>query len=138
IPRRPQFPSHSRVREVFGYEQCHLPRTDLVPAPVPCQASKPMDSTHAQDAHRVATSAIARRILLRGYFTAPVTVEAAELAGDTTVFVRVRTASGGLDEVPVTIIDLQPALQDQSSTPAAIVAPDDLFLLIEAARILLA
>jgi len=97
-----------------------------------------MDSIQAQDAHRVVTSAIGRRILLRGYFTAPVTVEAAELAGDTTVFVRVRTATGGLDEVPVTIVDLEAALQDQSSTAAGIVAPDDLFLLIESARIRLA
>src|SRR5260370_606917 len=101
-------------------------------------SSKAMDSPRAQDAHRLVAWATGRRIRPRGYFTAPVPVEAAELAGDTTVFVRVRTAGGGLDEVPVTIVDLEAALQDQSSTAAGIVAPDDLFLLIESNRIRLA
>lgn len=90
------------------------------------------------DIYRLAKEAVGRRIELPGYFAAPVTIEDAEPEGEGIVFIRVRTATGGLDEVPVPAEVLEQAVATAVSAPPPIVDAEDLFLLVEAARIRLA
>jgi len=86
----------------------------------------------------LAARAVGLRLSLAGYFAAPVTVEAAEPEGDGVVFLRVRTQAGLLDEVPVPTDVLETALETAPQSDTALVAGDDLFLLIESSRIRLA
>src|SRR5262249_2812395 len=90
------------------------------------------------DAHRIADEAKGRRVELQGYFASAVTVEAAEAEADGIVFLRVRTAEGRLDEVPVPANVLEAALHAAEAAAPKIADPDDLFLLVESARIRLA
>lgn len=90
------------------------------------------------DPHRLAREALGRRLTLAGYFASPVTVEAAEPEGADTVFLRVRTQAGSLDEVPVSVSVLEAGLLDAASVGPAVAAPHDLFLLVESSRIRLA
>jgi superfamily II DNA or RNA helicase len=79
-----------------------------------------------------------RRLELPDFFSAPVVVEDAVPEGDDIVFLRVRTAFGTLDEVPVPVDLLADALRLTTETVGRIASPDDLFLRIESARIRLA
>jgi len=90
------------------------------------------------DAYRIAEEALGRLIDLSGYFAAPVVVESAEAEGVDMIFLRVRTFSGTLDELPVpaAIVEASLRLGDEGGTWVA--DPDDFFLLIESARIRLA
>jgi superfamily II DNA or RNA helicase len=90
------------------------------------------------DAFRLAQEAVGQRVLLPGYFTAPVTVEAAEPVADEIVYLRVRTTAGTLDEVPVSAGVLEEALLSAERAAIRLVDPDDLFLLVESSRIRLA
>ncbi|MDQ6947139.1 MAG: hypothetical protein M3256_12940, partial [Actinomycetota bacterium] len=90
------------------------------------------------DAYRLAGEARGRRLDLPGYFASTVTIEAAEVEGDAIVFLRVRTAGGTLDEVPVPAEVLETAMNAAGAEPARLADPDDLFLLVESARIRLA
>jgi superfamily II DNA or RNA helicase len=89
------------------------------------------------DSASLAQASLGRRVDLPGFFTGPVTVEDAELEGDV-VFLRVRTAAGTLDEVPIPTDVLERALASEESAGARLVSAHDLFLLTEAARIRLA
>jgi SNF2 family DNA or RNA helicase len=77
-------------------------------------------------------------VLLTGYFTTPVTIEHAEAEGDDSVFLRVRTQAGLLDEVPVPASLLEQALAVADQTGRQLVTADNLFLLVESTRIRLA
>ena len=77
-------------------------------------------------------------MLLPGYFASPVTIEEAEPASDEIIYVRVRTASGSLDELPIPGDLLDEALRDAEAGGARVVDPNSLFLLVESARIRLA
>jgi superfamily II DNA or RNA helicase len=90
------------------------------------------------DTYRLAEEAKGRRVELPGYFASSVTIEAAEVEGEEIVFLRVRTANGTLDEVPVTADVLDAALHTASAGPVRLASADDFFLLIEASRIRLA
>lgn len=79
-----------------------------------------------------------RRLELPDFFSAPVVVEHAVPEGDDIVFLRVRTAFGTLDEVPVPVDLLADALRLTTETVGRIASPNDLFLRIESARIRLA
>jgi SNF2 family DNA or RNA helicase len=85
----------------------------------------------------LAQSSLGRRVDLPGFFTGPVTVEEAEPEGDV-VFLRVRTAAGTLDEIPIPSDVLERALATTDGASARLVPAQDLFLLAEAARIRLA
>ena len=91
----------------------------------------PHDNSHLTE------QALNRRISLPAYFAAPVLVEEATAEGDL-CFLRVRTQAGRLEEVMVEAQELEAALAVASESPAAIVPPDDFFLLIESTRIRLA
>src|SRR6266542_3708481 len=90
---------------------------------------------HMMETHRVAEQALGRRVQLPGYFASAVTVEAAEPEGSEIVFLRVRTSSGSLDEVPVPADLLETALLTAEQTTVRLTDPEDLFLLVESARI---
>jgi superfamily II DNA or RNA helicase len=90
------------------------------------------------EAHRVAVQAIGRLVHLPGYFSTAVTVEAAEPVADGIIFLRVRTSSGALDEIPVPAEVLQTALRSAEQAAVRFASPQDLFLLVESARIRLA
>jgi superfamily II DNA or RNA helicase len=89
------------------------------------------------DPASLAHSSLGRRVDLPGFFTGPVTVEDAEPEGDV-VFLRVRTAAGTLDEVPIPSDVLEQALATTDGASARLLPAQDLFLLAEAARIRLA
>src|SRR5436305_14345087 len=89
------------------------------------------------DSASLAQSSLGRRVDLPGFFTGPVTVEDAEPEGDV-VFLRVRTAAGTLDEVPIPSELLERALATGDGASARLVPAQDLFLLAEATRIRLA
>jgi superfamily II DNA or RNA helicase len=90
------------------------------------------------DAFAIAEQLPGRRVDLPDFFSAPVVVEEAVPEGTDIVFLRVRTSSGTLDEVPVPVDLLADALRLTSETPGRIALPEDLFLRIESARIRLA
>jgi superfamily II DNA/RNA helicase len=90
------------------------------------------------DAYAIAEQLKGRKVELADFFSAPVLVEEAVPESDEIVFLRVRTASGGLDEVPVSVDVLAEALRLTIETRGRTAAPDDLFLRIESARIRLA
>ena len=90
------------------------------------------------ETHRVAEQALGRLVQLPGYFASAVTVEAAEPEGDEIVFLRVRTSAGILDEVPIQVEVLEIALRSAEQAIARVASPQDLFLLVESARIRLA
>jgi superfamily II DNA or RNA helicase len=89
------------------------------------------------DSASLAQNSVGRRVDLPGFFTGPVTVEDAEPEGDV-VFLRVRTAAGTLDELPIPSDVLEQALATTDGASARLVPAQDLFLLAEAARIRLA
>lgn len=86
------------------------------------------------DAYRLAKEVVGRKVELAGYFAAPVTVEDAE-PEDEIVFLRVRTAAGTLDELPVPADVLETALAAAEAAPVRLIDPDELFYLVESARI---
>ncbi|MFC1960620.1 SNF2-related protein, partial [Chloroflexota bacterium] len=71
------------------------------------------------------------------YFVTPVFVESAETEGDL-VFLRVRTDAGRLEELTLTIKEINSALQATIDETTTLIPADDQFLLIEAERIRLA
>jgi superfamily II DNA or RNA helicase len=89
------------------------------------------------DLTQLAQRSLGRRVSLPGFFAAPVTVEEAEPEGDV-VFLRVRTAAGTLDEIPIPSDLLEQALAVDGEVSTRIVPAQDLFLLTEATRIRLA
>jgi superfamily II DNA or RNA helicase len=91
-----------------------------------------------QDTFALAERVKGKRVALPGYFSAPVVVEAADPEGDATVFLRVRTSAGLLEEVPVSVEALQEALGGANILADRSVEAADQFLLVEAARIRLA
>jgi superfamily II DNA or RNA helicase len=96
-----------------------------------------MKTAAMPDSATVAQKSVGRRVDLPGFFTGWVTVEAADPEGDV-VFLRVRTAAGTLDEVPIPTHVLEQALATGDGAGARLVSANDLFLLTEAARIRLA
>ena len=88
------------------------------------------------DAVRLAAEAPGRRVELPGWFSQPVTIEAAEADGDL-VFLRVRVDSM-LTEVPVPADELERALKTEISGGPPVADPNDFFLAMEATRIRLA
>lgn len=102
-------------------------------------SDRPVERETSIDAVALADKVVGQRLDLPGYFAAPVRVEAADAEGADVLFLRVRTAAGTLDEVPVPVSLVHHALQLTSATTAApLTAPNDLFLRVESARIRLA
>ncbi len=90
------------------------------------------------DSFRLAQEAVGKRVRLPGYFAAAVTIEAADAEGPEIVFLRVRTGTGTLDEVPVPVRVLEDALVADRQGEAPFVDAQELFLLVESSRIRLA
>lgn len=90
------------------------------------------------DAFRLAEESIGRRLHLPGYFATAVVVEAADVEGEDILFIRVRTAGGTLDEVPISAPELEKALHAAGGERVRLVRHEDVFLLVESARVRLA
>ena len=82
----------------------------------------------------LAERVLRRRISLPSLFSGPVVVERAS-EYDNLYFLTVRTAEGRVEEATVDAADLKAALARAEEEQPPLVAPDDLFLLIESARI---
>jgi len=85
----------------------------------------------------IADRAVNRRICLPGHFSSPVFVEAV-VEQNGLFFLRVRNQEGRLEEVTLDSKELQAVLDTMPPKQAAGVPPEELFLLIESARIRLA
>jgi SNF2 family DNA or RNA helicase len=90
------------------------------------------------DSIALAAAILGQRLVLPGYFAAPVIVESADPEGPDILFLRVRTANGTLDEVPVPVDLIESALNSTVEAQPRRVAPQDLFLRVESSRIRLA
>jgi superfamily II DNA or RNA helicase len=97
-----------------------------------------IEPTDLAETYALAERARGKRLELPGYFSTPITVEAAEPEGTGTVFLRVRTTAGLLEEVPVAAAALERALASAETLAGRSADPADLFLLVEASRIRLA
>jgi superfamily II DNA or RNA helicase len=95
-------------------------------------------SSSDRDARTLAALAVGRRLTLAGYFASPVTVEHADPEGSDTIFLRIRTQAGGLDEVPVPAGVLEQALTTSTTAAGTYIDGEDLFMLVESSRIRLA
>ena len=97
-------------------------------------------SDHASEAaESLLARARHRRVTLRGHFSAPVRIEAAEPLEDGLLSLRVRTDAGGLAETTLSTEDLEAALASAEEAASERTAdPKDLFRFIEAHRIRLA
>lgn len=82
-------------------------------------------------------TALGRRLLLKGLYTAPVLIESIT-EEDGLFFLRVRTTDGRPDEITLEPAELQVALATAPIISNTLVSPDDFALLVESERIHLA
>ena len=99
---------------VFESEQAQPCRTILPPElpsfNMPGMARDRLDGRLSSNAFALAEQLPGRKVELPDFFSAPVVIEEAIPESDDILFLRVRTASGTLDEVPVPVDVLADAL----------------------------